>query len=202
MSSNPHEVTLAQILAPKSKKPIEVPTPDITGNFSAVTFILNPTPDQIDLCQMQWDVYRREALENPDGRVGFSKFLVAWALCDSSNKQLLDPGDSEDEVSEDFIAAIDSINDPETGINGATHKRLADKAMQSFGLSKVDLEELEKNSEPTDSGGGNGSKPNASDSAEKSGSANSKTPAKSKSSTRSKGSNPRGRSGKSGTKPA
>lgn len=165
------ELNLADLMVKKSKQPVRVPTPEIA--HGSVCYILNPTPDQSDLAQMQWKAF--QANQGSEGKsVGFSKFLVMWALCDANNQQLIDVGDDETQIPAAFIEAVEVIGGPE-GMDNVAHARLFDKAMQSFGLSKKDVEELEKELKKTPSGGGSGSKRKQSASAAKSGSANSKT---------------------------
>lgn len=159
---------LEQLIQTKSKTPIKVPTPEI--DHGTHVYVLDPTPDQSDLAQVQWTNYRKShGIEN----VGFSKFLVAWALCDENNVRLIDSGTEEDRVSPGFIESMNQIGG-DTGIDNRAFRRIFDKAMQSFGLSKQDLEELEGNSETTQAEGGNGSKPKQSASRAKNGGRNSK----------------------------
>lgn len=164
---------LKRILTPSKKKPVEVPTPEIEHGSSI--FILNPTPLELDLAQVQWRAYKATA--GITGDVGFSAFIVAWALADADNNRLIDSGEDENQVSAEFLAAMAQLSGPE-GIDNRAFKRLFDKAMQSFGFSKADVEELEKNSGATPSDDGSGSKPKPPASAGSRGSKASKTPKK------------------------
>jgi len=142
-------LTLADLKSPKKRLPKRV---SLGGGLFA--FVLNPTPDQADLAQMQWQTFS-------DGvKVGFTSFLTTWALCDESNNQLVDPGDSEKEVSAAFQDALESIS---VGLEYRQIKKLFDAAMQLFGLSDSDLRELEKNSDPMAIEDGNGCRPSTTD---------------------------------------
>lgn len=154
-------LNLNDLLKPRTRKPISVPVPEIEAG--SVVYVLNPTPDQSDLAQMQWQSFRKEG-----SAVGFTKFLVTWALADQDNEPLVDAGDSEEEVSDSFVSTMNDLAGKD-GLPSTAVKRIFDAAMKSFGLSKTDLAELEKNSSPTTSEDGSGSKPKPSDSAESNG---------------------------------
>lgn len=102
-------------------------------------YVLNPSPDQADLAQMQFQAYRNWAETN---KVGFTKFLVAYALADENNNQLIGPGESEDVLSTSFIEMMDTLAE---SMEYRAIKIVFDAAMSTFGLSDSDVEELEKN---------------------------------------------------------
>lgn len=162
-------LTLDHVSKEHKRVPAEVKVPEIEAGM--VAYVLAPSPDDRDLCEMQWTHYSRS---HDLGNVGFRKFVVAWCLCDADNNRLHDSGPEENRVTPAFIDYMEKVNKlPLTAIT-----RLFDTAMQKLGMSKSDQEELVKNSETTSSDGGSGSKPKPSDSDEKPGSDSSKTPEK------------------------
>ena len=118
---------------------------------------------------MQWDAYSKS--HGLDGNVGLRKFIIAWMLADENNVRLCDSGDDEQRVKPDFIVAMNELG--KLPVPVAT--RIFAKAQHNLGMNPEEVERLEKNSETTPSGDGNGSKPKQSDSAAKSGSDSSKT---------------------------
>lgn len=157
--------------AQKQKVATKVMTPEI--KMGSHVFVHCPTSiDFRDMFETQWGNYRKS--HGVDDQVGFRKYMIAYMICDSENKCLVDPGDESNRLSVEFIKEMESLG----SINTVAASRIFEVARKNLGMSPEDVEELEKNSETTPSDAGNGSKPNPSDSAAKSGSANSKTSTK------------------------
>ncbi len=155
--------------ANKQQRPAQVNASEIERN--SCIWILTPTADQRDLCEVQWANYSRAFLK--EGNVGFRKFLVAWCLCDEKNQQLLDPGPEENRVTPEFIKQMNELG---TSMPLPVMIRAFDVALAQMGMSEKDIEELEGNSETTHTDDGSGSKPKRKAKAAKRGSKSSKTP--------------------------
>jgi len=140
------QFTLEDLKKPKQRKPKKVPI-----DKDSFAFVLNPSPDQADLAQMQFQAFKAET----NGKVGFTRFLVAWSLCDETNDRLVDSGDAEDSVSKEFLDALQCVEQMEY----RPCKAIFDAAMHTFGMSDADVKELEKNCEATVTDDGSGCKP-------------------------------------------
>ena len=143
-------LTIADLVKPKGRKPAQVKTPEIEPG--SICWILAPTADQRDQFEIQWGSY----LESQGGSAkGFRKFMVAYCLADAENCQLMDPGDDV-EFSDEFVGFAESLNE---SVPIKSLARLFDVAMNKMGMTKSDVEELEKNCETIHSDDGNGSTP-------------------------------------------
>lgn len=164
------ELNLTDLSANAKKKKVatKVMTPEI--KMGSHVFVHCPTSiDFRDRFETQWNSYRTS--HGMEDQVGFRKYMIAYMICDSENQCMLSAGDDSNRLAVDFIEEMESLG----SINTVAASRIFEAAQKNLGMSKEDVEELEKNSGTTTSDAGNGSRPKPLASDAKSGSVNSKT---------------------------
>ena len=143
-------LTLEELVskATQLRKPAQVPAPEY--GVDRFVYMLAPTPDDRDRCEVHWESFR----VHEEYQIGLKKFLFAWCLCDESNSPLVDSGQDEKPSAEfvDFAATVGSTFPVPLVERGFEY------ALKKMGMSKTDVEDLEKNSETTPPADGSGGK--------------------------------------------
>lgn len=121
-------LSLETILAPENLKPRLVKVPEWGGEV----YVAALTADQRDEFETEWQRIKDERKQ--EDNVGFRAFLVASTLCDESNRLLCVNGKRE------------STADALSGKAAGPVSRIFNAACELNGLTKDDVEELEKNS--------------------------------------------------------
>lgn len=122
-------LSLDTILATDTLQPRKVQVPEWGGHV----YVAALTADQRDEFETEWQ--RIKDARKQEDNVGFRAFLVASTLCDESNRLLCVNGKRESSADALGAKAAGPIN------------RIFNAACELNGLTKDDVEELEKNSE-------------------------------------------------------
>jgi len=118
----------------------------------SVAYVASLTANERDLCEVQWQMYRKQ---NSDSAVGLRAFIVTFCLCDAENVRMFDSGSSDKRLTTEFINAMDAI----AKMPSRLISRAFNAASELNGFTESDVEDLEKNSEATANGCGNGAMP-------------------------------------------
>jgi uncharacterized lipoprotein len=94
-------------------------------------FVCEMNSDERDQFETDWVEYR-ESLDDDDNNVGFRAFTVAWGLCDADRNRLFAGREAE---AAQVIGAR----------SGKTTARLFNTLSRINGLTKADIDALEKN---------------------------------------------------------
>lgn len=119
------------ILAADALRAVPVSTHEWKPNTRA--FVAELTGDERDKFETEWVDYK-SALGEEEDNVGFRAFAVAWMLCDAQRVRLFG--------SDTVVSAAQTIGAKK---NGKATARLFNVCSRINGLTKADIDALEKN---------------------------------------------------------